>query len=193
MKNQKGFTLIELIIVIVVLGILAVTAAPQFINIGSDARVSTLQKIQGSMITASDFIYAKSLIAGNEKLGIQDADPATPADVTDDTYPSADGYDVLFGYPAPTADGIVAALNLSAADWDIQYSGLFKVAASLGPEIGDEVRISPKGRNVDSGDDTLPAVTPALDFGDITSCYISYIGPASSGAKPVITIVTSGC
>ena len=38
MRNQKGFTLIELIIVIVVLGILAVTAAPQFFNFSGDAR-----------------------------------------------------------------------------------------------------------------------------------------------------------
>jgi len=49
MRNQKGFTLIELIIVIVVLGILAVTAAPQFINFSSDARTSTVKGLKGAM------------------------------------------------------------------------------------------------------------------------------------------------
>ena len=49
MRNQKGFTLIELIIVIVVLGILAVTAAPQFINFSSDARTSALKGMEGSI------------------------------------------------------------------------------------------------------------------------------------------------
>ncbi|MGL4750761.1 MAG: type II secretion system protein, partial [Shewanella sp.] len=38
MKRQQGFTLIELVVVIIILGILAVTAAPKFINLQSDAR-----------------------------------------------------------------------------------------------------------------------------------------------------------
>jgi len=42
-KQQKGFTLIELIIVIIILGILAVTAAPKFLDISSDANTSALQ------------------------------------------------------------------------------------------------------------------------------------------------------
>ena len=41
MKRSAGFTLIELVIVIVILGILAVTAAPKFLNLQSDARAST--------------------------------------------------------------------------------------------------------------------------------------------------------
>ncbi|HAA96802.1 MAG TPA: type II secretion system protein, partial [Alteromonas macleodii] len=42
-STQQGFTLIELIIVIVLLGILAVTAAPKFLNLQDDARDSVLQ------------------------------------------------------------------------------------------------------------------------------------------------------
>ena len=41
-STQQGFTLIELIIVIVLLGILAVTAAPKFLNLQDDARDATL-------------------------------------------------------------------------------------------------------------------------------------------------------
>ncbi len=40
MKKQAGFTLIELVVIIIILGILAVIAAPQFINLQSDARVA---------------------------------------------------------------------------------------------------------------------------------------------------------
>ena len=40
MKNQAGFTLIELVIVIIILGILAVTAAPKFLNLQDDARLA---------------------------------------------------------------------------------------------------------------------------------------------------------
>ena len=49
MRNQKGFTLIELIIVIVVLGILAVTAAPQFVDFSTDAKSSAVKGLKGSL------------------------------------------------------------------------------------------------------------------------------------------------
>ena len=49
MKRSAGFTLIELIIVIVILGILAVTAAPKFINLQGDARTSTVNGLKGAV------------------------------------------------------------------------------------------------------------------------------------------------
>ncbi len=66
MNGQKGFTLIELVVVIVILGILAVTAAPKFIDLQDDARTATLQAVKASMQSASTLVHSKSLIAGNE-------------------------------------------------------------------------------------------------------------------------------
>ncbi|TYK67147.1 type II secretion system protein [Colwellia echini] len=62
--NQKGFTLIELVVVIVILGILAVTAAPKFIDLTGDAKASVVQAVQGSLSSAADMAYAKRLVLG---------------------------------------------------------------------------------------------------------------------------------
>ena len=66
MKRSAGFTLIELVIVIIILGILAVTAAPKFLNLRGDARVSTLKGMKAAMESASSLVYSKAVIQGTE-------------------------------------------------------------------------------------------------------------------------------
>jgi len=66
MKRQGGFTLIELVVVIVILGILAVTAAPRFLNIQDDARNATLEGLKGSLQGAAGIVYGKAAIKGVE-------------------------------------------------------------------------------------------------------------------------------
>ena len=62
MKKQSGFTLIELVMVIVILGILSAVALPKFVNLGSDARTSAMKAVEGSMRSTNAMIYAKAAV-----------------------------------------------------------------------------------------------------------------------------------
>lgn len=64
-RHQAGFTMIELIVVIVILGVLAATALPKFIDVQENAEQSSLDGVAGSFASAMSVNYGGCLVAGH--------------------------------------------------------------------------------------------------------------------------------
>jgi MSHA pilin protein MshA len=99
--NQSGFTLVELVVVIVILGILAATALPRFINLTNEARIASVNGMAGGLRSAVGVAQARYFATGNNiATTITMIGSATPVDVGAGT-----------GIPAGTATGIGNALT----------------------------------------------------------------------------------
>lgn len=70
-EKQKGFTLIELVMVIVILGILAAFALPRFADLGGDARQAALEGARGSVKSASAIVHSAFLANGSDPVNLE--------------------------------------------------------------------------------------------------------------------------
>jgi MSHA pilin protein MshA len=162
-SKQQGFTLIELIVVIVILGILAVTAAPKFINFTTDARASTIRGLSGAMKGGMQIVYSKEALSGKETTSNTSA-------------ASGSGIATTFGYPAATKVAMADAAGVSA--------GLAGAAEFTYVEATGLLYYYPA---------TLFTTTKTAAEVVTGACYVLYTAATSATVKATVTTNVSAC
>lgn len=124
--KKNGFTLIELVVVIVILGILAVVAAPKFMNLQNDARNASLKGLEGSLKSALGVGYSKLVMNGLENspyVTTRDKGKGEPdnyifsADVGIPGCSKNAACTFYYGYPEATEETFKRLLTNMDSDW----------------------------------------------------------------------------
>lgn len=189
-KSSTGFTLIELIIVIVILGILAVTAAPRFINITGDARESVLNGLAGSLKSAAALQHDVAIInQGNVGLrgtatGLENGYISRDDILFDRGYPVALDFDnpgdSLTGTGPDLTPEILEAMEVDLEDWTFNYE----------PQDSED-GLTTRGLYITSRDVIATPATAAQIIA--TGCYVSYESFLTVERAPAVKVFANGC
>ena len=178
MKTKQGFTLIELIVVVVILGFLAATAVPKFINATDEAKESSVEGVAGGLSSAITMVRSQWELTGrrlNASIGSSTANAAS-VDVDSTTV-----WVNSSGYPISTGSATPSSLNPSVASCELVFDNILQnspTSTSVSTEVNNRYFISTgtlnglpaciyhliKSLDTQSGDVGTPGVTTGQGF-----------------------------